>query len=175
MLTIRCDLTFIHYAAVQKDHQRTSVSVTDCLLWEDLGWLLDSSSCADVAVNVGDGAYRAHKAVLESRPPVFRAMFEYVMLENLKGEIFVPDTERELFEEILRFMYTGRSPNADNMPGALIVAADKYGLPLFRDMCEYAFIPKLKSESAASSLIVADKLNATILRQNALNFICENV
>ncbi|XP_077492024.1 speckle-type POZ protein-like [Amblyomma americanum] len=174
-LSIRCDLTFIDYAAVPKDHQRTSVSVTDCLLWEDLGWLLDIGSCTEVVLNVGDGAYRAHKAILASRSPVFRAMFEYDMLENLKGEEFLPDTEHELFEEKLRFMYTGRSANVDNMADALMVAADKYGLPLLRDMCEDTLIRRLNSVSAALSLIIADKLNATVLRLNALNFICANL
>ncbi|KAK8780760.1 hypothetical protein V5799_017899 [Amblyomma americanum] len=174
-LTIRCDLTLIDYSDEHTERHRTTLSVTDCRLSEDLGWLLDSGSGADVTVNVGDGRYRAHKAILASRSPVFRAMFQHDMLENLQGQVFVTDIEYEVFGEMLRFIYTGRSPNLDNMAHALMVAADKYGLLTLRDECEDALIENLSFESAAFSLIVGDKLNATILRHYSLNFICANL
>ncbi|KAK8762113.1 hypothetical protein V5799_026620 [Amblyomma americanum] len=127
------------------------MDVTDCRLSEDLGWLLYNGSFSDVTVNVGEGAYRVHKVILASRSPVFRRMFECDMLEKQQVEVFLADIEREVLGEMLRFMYTGQSPNADNMTETLMVAADKYGLSLLRDMCEDALIRRLNAECGVKS------------------------
>ncbi len=39
---------------------------------------------SDVTLSVGDTEFKAHKAILAARSPVFSAMFEHAMEEKLK-------------------------------------------------------------------------------------------
>ena len=42
-----------------------------------------------------------------------------------QGRVEIKDLTQDVFSEILKFMYTGNSPNVDRMANALLSAADK--------------------------------------------------
>ena len=61
--------------------------VPECTLSSDLGGLQDRGTFSDVTLSVGDAGervFKAHKALLAARSPVFAAMFEHSMEESLK-------------------------------------------------------------------------------------------
>ena len=47
-----------------------------CILGSDLMSFLEGGAYSDVIVIAGEGTFKAHKAILTARSPVFRAMFD---------------------------------------------------------------------------------------------------
>lgn len=62
-----------------------------------------------------------------ARSRVFRAMFQHNLVESQESRAEVPDLDADVLEEMLNFIYTGRSPRLQDMADALLVAADKVG------------------------------------------------
>ena len=58
---------------------------------------------------------------------MFAAMFEHEMEERKAGRVEIADVEPEVLQEMLRFVYTGKSPNLDKLADELLAAADKVG------------------------------------------------
>jgi speckle-type POZ protein len=83
---------------------------------------------SDVTFNVRGQKFAAHKAILSMRSPVFAAMFLHPTKEMQTGEVEVDDIDPNVFQEVLRYMYTGltRLTAMDVTAPALLVAADKY-------------------------------------------------
>jgi speckle-type POZ protein len=83
----------------------------------------------DVIFNVGCREFTAHKIILAMKSPVFKAMFQHPSCkEVLSGQVKVEDIEPDVFQEILRFIYTGRinSTAMNKMATGILPAANKY-------------------------------------------------
>lgn len=63
--------------------------------------------------------------VRAARSPVFAAMFEHEMEERKQNRVSINDVDHEVLKEMLRFIYTGKSPNLEKMADDLLAAADK--------------------------------------------------
>ncbi len=76
-------------------------------------------------LNVGGRSFDAHKAILSSTSKVFAAMFVNETTEKLSNHVDIQDIHPDVFQEVLRFIYTGRVP-LEKMTASLLAAADKY-------------------------------------------------
>ena len=63
---------------------------------------------SDVNLNIRGREFPAHKNILAARSEVFAAMFQHPTKEKLSNQIEIEDIEPEVFQELLRFIYTGR-------------------------------------------------------------------
>lgn len=68
-----------------------------------------------------------------ARSPVFAAMFEHEMEERKQNRVTISDVEHDVLKEMLRFIYTGKSPNLEKMADDLLAAADKVCIHNFDD------------------------------------------
>ncbi|KAK8758571.1 hypothetical protein V5799_003796 [Amblyomma americanum] len=171
-LRIRCELTVIRgYVSAPGRFGSANAEVFQHGLSDDLGALLDRGDLADVTIQVVGGTHRAHKAVLAARSPVFRAMFSHEVYEA-QGFIKITDMDYDVLGALLRFIYTGRTPQLAQLAGPLFAAADKYFIPQLRNLCEEALIEGLDVENAPAALILADQHNAAVLRRSVMDFIC---
>ena len=66
--------------------------------------------------------------ILSARSPVFRAMFEHEMEESKLNRVEISDISPDVFKEMLNFLYTGKSPNLNEMAADLLAAADKVNI-----------------------------------------------
>lgn len=62
--------------------------------------LLDSEVGCDIAFQVGDETYKAHKLILAARSPVFRAQFFGPIGNNNVDRIVIEDIEPSIFKVI---------------------------------------------------------------------------
>ena len=143
------------------------------MLTDDLGELWENSLFTDCCLLVAGHEFKAHKAILAARSPVFRAMFENEMKESLKNPIEIMDLDLDVFKEMMGFIYTGKAPHlhSHSMACDLLAAADRYGLEDLMVMCEDALCRSLSVENAAHTLIVADLHSTEHLKTQALHFI----
>ena len=91
--------------------------------------LFENRTFTDITMSVGNSNFEVHKSILAVRSPVFAAMFAHLTsIENSSNKIEIQDVEPDVFQEVLRFIYTGRVPLTamENVAAALLAAADKY-------------------------------------------------
>jgi len=171
-LTIFCEVSVVGETVnVTGQSSVTPVKVPGCRLSDDLGLLFDRSAFSDVTLVVADRQFHVHKALLAARSPVFSAMFEHDMEERKLNRVEITDVDPEVVAEMLRFIYTGRSPNLTKMADELLAAADKYALERLKVMCEEALCVNLNVDNVSDILALADLHCAEQLRTHAIDFI----
>lgn len=140
-------------------------------MWQDLESLLMDKTYADVTLIVDEEEIKAHRIVLMARSPVFAAMFTNAMIEKQESKVVIKDLDYEVVQETLRFIYTDKAPKLAEMASDLLVAADKYQLPLLKAMAEKALGETLQVENAASVLMLANRHSAHQLKKHSLSYI----
>ncbi|XP_037057830.1 speckle-type POZ protein-like [Peromyscus leucopus] len=171
-LRLLCTVSVVQDSFRISDQNRNpGIQVPPCTLADELGELWENSQFTDCCLVVSGQEFRAHKAILAARSPVFRAMFQHDMEESRKNRVEIPDLEPQVFKAMMGFIYTGKVPDLDSMADALLAAADKYGLERLKVMCEDALCRDLSVENAAHTLFLADLHSSGQLKTQALDFI----
>ena len=120
--------------------------------------LLDSQIMADVKFIVKDKEMAAHAAILASASPVMAAMFEPGKFKEGQSRIVeITDIEPEVFQQFLRFVYTGNAPlmKEDSVAEQLLIAANKYQMDKMKAECEDTLIDKITLDNAIRFLVTA--------------------
>jgi speckle-type POZ protein len=135
--------------------------------------LYENMKFSDITVNVRGRKFKAHKNILATRSTVFAAMFEHPTKENLTNQIEVEDVEPDVFNEILRFIYTGRLSESTmgKMSAGILAAADKYLLEQLKIECETQFIHRMSAKNFLELLVITDEHHPAFhLKKYAVEF-----
>ncbi|KAJ8676301.1 hypothetical protein QAD02_012088 [Eretmocerus hayati] len=135
---------------------------------------MDDDQFADVSFKVRGKVFKAHRVILATASRVFAACFEHEMREKKDNVVEIDDIEPGVFEELLRFMYTGRVRDLESMAEQLLVAADKYELDSLQDLCGNVMCKSLSVDNAIKYLKFANMHNARDLRQRVIKYIVAN-
>lgn len=175
-LLIVCHLTYKITTTIEiKGGPTPQFELPRCTLHENLGILLETESYSDVTLVVENDELQAHKNILAAQSSVFAVIFQHEELaESKKNVVKIDDIAPEVVKEMLRFMYTGETPNLSLMAESLLAAAEKYALDRLKIMCEKSLYENLTFETAARTLYVADLYNASQLKRYVIEFICAN-
>jgi speckle-type POZ protein len=136
-----------------------------------LAKLLDSQALADVHFNIKGHQIVAHTAIVASGSPVFSAMFEQEHFKEASTKaVDIEDIEPDVFQQMLRFLYAGVSPQLDeaDMTEPLFLAADKYQIELLKEQCETSLIDKMDVSNAVRRLVLAYLHSAPNLMEASL-------
>uniref|UniRef100_A0A8C6MN96 TD and POZ domain containing 3 n=1 Tax=Mus spicilegus TaxID=10103 RepID=A0A8C6MN96_MUSSI len=172
--TICCQVSIVGTIFDMPGQKRTpAIKDPRHMLTDDLGELWENSRFTDCCLLVAGHEFKAHKAILAARSPVFRAMFENEMKESLKNPIEIMDLDLDVFKEMMGFIYTGKAPHlhSHSMACDVLPAADKYGLVVLKFLCEDVLCRNLSVKNAAHTLILADLNSTEKLKSQALDFI----
>jgi speckle-type POZ protein len=63
-------------------------------------------------------------------------MFESQMLEGLSNRVQIEDVESDVMNEVLRFIYTGKTSSIEKMADLLLAAADKVKIYYYKYMSQ---------------------------------------
>ena len=123
--------------------------------------LFDSMPSSDVNFNIGGRDFPAHKLILATRSKYFAAMFQHPTKENLTNRIVIEDIEPEVFDLLLRFIYTGRVQfdKLETMAAALFISADKYLLDQLKRTCENHLLHHMSPANCLELLLCGDLQN----------------
>ena len=151
-----------------------SVNVIDCKcgLSTHLDGLFESMQFSDIIFKVRGREFPAHKLILSARSEVFAAMFQHPMEENLTNQIKIDDIDPNVFQELLRFIYTGRVQvdKLEMLAAGLFIAADKYLLGQLKLTCENHLLRYMSPENCIVLLSNGDLQNPTELLKKAAKF-----
>ena len=90
-----------------------------------LAQMFEDREFADVTFNVKGIELTAYKCVLAKRSPVFQRMFNTEMIEQKTNTVNIVDMEQHVFEQFLKYIYTGNASIKDYV-AELYFAADMY-------------------------------------------------
>jgi speckle-type POZ protein len=134
--------------------------------------LFEKMPLRDVTFNIRGRKFGAHKAILAMGSPVFAAMFTHPTKEMLSGEVEVEDVDPDVFQEVLRYMYTGspQSTAMDTMALGLLAAAEKYLLDQLKTRCESHLIRKMSAKNCLDLLTRTTHHPAEHLKKFAIEY-----
>ena len=147
---------------------------------EDFGELFVSQRFSDLVISVHHHEFRVHKAVLVTRSPVFSAMFSHQLKEEETGRIEINDIEKEVVEEMLKFIYTGKALKLYDTNWCrkycegLLAAAEKYNLQRLKLMCEVKLASRLSLKTAVQYLKLAFMYSAGYLKKKSISYMNAN-
>ncbi|KAL0711032.1 hypothetical protein Bca4012_018010 [Brassica carinata] len=145
--------------------------------------LLDSEVGCDIAFQVGDETYKAHKLILAARSPVFRAQFYGPIGNNNVESIVIEDIEPSIFKAMLSFIYTDVLPDVHEITGStstssftnmiqhLLAAADLYDLGRLKVLCEAFLCENLDVDNVATTLALAEQHQLLELKDFCVKFV----
>ena len=172
-LTIECYIKFTtDELRVTSTEHGGNHQVPKCQLVDDIGALFGDRNFCDVELMVNGKHFHAHKNMLAARSSVFAAMFKDEMAEKINNTVEITDIDHEVFEEVLRYIYTGETSSlTDEIAMKLLVAADKYELNRLKIICEVFMGKNLTKDNVTDILMLADAHCSTLLKATAIEFI----
>jgi len=177
-LTIVCNLE-IYYSDRQTEGKRQKIEFKVeemASLGDDMSKAFLNPTFADVTLICKDKSFPCHKAVLSSRSDVFAAMFSHKeTAENMRNEVDLADTDPEVLEQLLMFLYTDRCNELQTMASSLLTEADKYNVPRLKAACEEAMSENIDVANAATVLVLAYLHEAKNLQAVAVDFVTANM
>ncbi|KAJ1269234.1 hypothetical protein BS78_07G195200 [Paspalum vaginatum] len=141
-----------------------------------LGLLLDSKVGADVSFVVKGETFRAHRAILAARSPVFQAEL-FGSAAGATPSIMLQHIEPATFKAMLVFMYTDELPGYDDRGDNflkilqdLLAAADRYAMDQLKLMCASKLWDNISEHTFASILVCAETNNCPELKSKCFEF-----
>lgn len=131
-------------------------------LIRSFGSHLNNPSNRDVEFCVEDRPVYAHRDILASRSPYFKAMFDFQKREGLEKQsdsvdqpspavVHIPNFTYDTFLAVLTFLYTNKIPTTVD-PSDLYTAADMYQLDDLQTLAELRIIENLTPQNCSTHL-----------------------
>uniref|UniRef100_A0A0E0JA21 BTB domain-containing protein n=1 Tax=Oryza nivara TaxID=4536 RepID=A0A0E0JA21_ORYNI len=120
-------------------------------------------------------AIPAHRVILASRSPVFRAMLENEMEESRSGIIKIYDVSYDVLRAFVHYMYTAEALLDEQMASDLLVLAEKYEVKNLKAYCEKFLTSKVSNDNAITHYAFAHRHSAKQLLETSLAAIMDNM
>ncbi|XP_074563420.1 BTB/POZ domain-containing protein At4g08455 [Curcuma longa] len=128
----------------------------------------NSATCSTPAVP-------AHRAILISRSPVFKAMLENEMEESRSGIIKIHDVSYDVLRSFVHYLYTAEVLLDEHMACELLILAEKYQVKHLKIFCEKFMTSKVNNDNAIGNYAFAHRHSAKQLLEAALSLIIDNM
>jgi speckle-type POZ protein len=176
-LTFCCKI-LTHVKQETKSSADPPVLAIDCSggLASHLDGLFNNMQFSDVKFNIGGREFPAHKNILSARSQYFAAMFQHPMKEQSTNQVKIEDIEPEVFDQLLRFIYTGRVPldKLQTTAAGLFIVADKYLMDELKMECENYLLSQMSPDNCVVLLLHGDLQNPTEYLKKAAKFFRRN-
>nr|XP_004493669.1 ARM REPEAT PROTEIN INTERACTING WITH ABF2-like isoform X1 [Cicer arietinum] len=133
---------------------------------------VNNPKLSDVTFIVEGKSFYAHKVCLVSSD-IFRAMFDGGYREKEAKDIEIPNIKWDVFELMMRFIYTGTVDVDLNVAVDLLKAADQYLLDGLKRICEYVISEDISVENVSLMYGMSVTFNATSLRYACILFVLQ--
>ncbi|XP_054805964.1 ARM REPEAT PROTEIN INTERACTING WITH ABF2 isoform X1 [Prosopis cineraria] len=135
---------------------------------------VNNATLSDVTFLVEGKRFYAHRICLLASSDAFRAMFDGGYREKDARDIEIPNIRWEVFELMMRFIYTGSVDVTLDIAQDLLRAADQYLLEGLKRLCEYTIAQDISLENVSSMYELSEAFNAMSLRHTCILFIMEH-
>lgn len=136
-------------------------------LWEE-------KNLSDVTFKFANKTIEAHTLILASSSPVLAAMFQHGFQENRERVVEIQDIAPNVFESLLRYIYTGGVDFKCVDAAELMVAADKYGIVSLKEDSAQFLSQNITLGNASCYLVLSHLHTLPTLLQSTLDFMSRN-
>ena len=117
----------------------------------------------------------AHLAIISAASPVMAAMFQPGNFqEGSTKMVKINDFDPEIYQQMLRYIYTGVAPEMLKHLEDLFKIADKYQITSLKLECEQVMSDRLTLENVIRRLELASNHSASVLYESCLQFLTQN-
>ncbi|KAL6527647.1 hypothetical protein OROMI_029458 [Orobanche minor] len=134
---------------------------------------VNSPTLSDVTFLVEGKRFYAHRICLLASSDAFRAMFDGGYRERDAKDIEIPNIRWDVFELMMRYIYTGSVNVNLDIAQDLLRAADQYLLEGLKRLCEYAIAQDISVENVSLMFELSEAFNAVSLRHACILFILD--
>ncbi|KAL7200680.1 hypothetical protein ACSBR1_032580 [Camellia fascicularis] len=134
---------------------------------------VNNSTLSDVTFLVEGKRFYAHRICLLASSDTFRAMFDGGYREKDAKDVEIPNIRWDVFELMMRYIYTGSVDVNLDIAQELLRAADQYLLEGLKRLCEYAIAQDISVENVLLMYELSEAFNATSLKHACILFILE--
>lgn len=134
---------------------------------------VNSSTLSDVTFLVEGKRFYAHRIALLASSDAFRAMFDGGYREKDARDIEIPNIRWNVFELMMRFIYTGSVEVTSDISQDLLRAADQYLLEGLKRLCEYTIAQDVNVDNVSDMYDLSEAFHAMSLRHTCVLFILE--
>ncbi|XWS09009.1 hypothetical protein CRYUN_Cryun40dG0048800 [Craigia yunnanensis] len=135
---------------------------------------VNSAILSDVTFLVEGRRFYAHRICLLASSDAFRAMFDGGYREKDARDIEIPNIRWEVFELMMRFIYTGSVDVTLDIVQDLLRAADQYLLEGLKRLCEYTIAQDISLANVSSMYELSEAFHAISLRHTCILFILKH-
>lgn len=167
-----------HYASVSLDEMNNLIRDTCNPLFEnnfllrDIQNIFRNDNFKDLAIDVQNKKFKAHKLLLAARSPVFADMI--AGNQDVK-EIKLIDIGADTFQLIMNFIYTDEMPADDSNWFNVYAAAHKFKIEKLKDFAEDKLLAMLDVQNAYEILVLGNKCSSEDLMEFAFAAIEESL
>ncbi|KAM7254159.1 hypothetical protein ACFE04_031841 [Oxalis oulophora] len=134
---------------------------------------VNNPTLSDVTFLVDGKRFYAHRICLLASSDAFRAMFDGGYREKDAKDVEIPNIRWDIFELMMRFIYTGSVDVNVDIAQDLLRAADQYLLEGLKRICEHAIAKDIAVENVTLLYDLSEAFNALTLRHACILFILE--
>ncbi|KAL4588171.1 hypothetical protein LXL04_001052 [Taraxacum kok-saghyz] len=136
---------------------------------------VNSPTLSDVTFLIEGGKrFYAHRICLLASSDAFRAMFDGGYREKDAKDIEIPNIRWDVFELMMRYIYTGSVDVNMEIAQDLLRAADQYLLEGLKRLCEYTIAQDIQLDNVSVMYDLSEAFNAVSLRNACILFVLEN-
>ncbi|XP_048230639.1 ARM REPEAT PROTEIN INTERACTING WITH ABF2-like [Ricinus communis] len=135
---------------------------------------VNNPTLSDVTFLVEGKRFYAHRICLLASSDAFRAMFDGGYKERDAKDVEIPNIRWDVFELMMRFIYTGSVDVDIEIAQDLLRAADQYLLEGLKRLCEYTIAQDISVENVSLMYELSDGFNASSLKEACILFILEH-
>ncbi|KZS13485.1 Uncharacterized protein APZ42_021375 [Daphnia magna] len=154
----------------------TSVKEGKLHVLQHLSNLWKDKTLSDVTFHCGEGkSIKAHTLIVSSASPTLAAMCQNGFEKGTDRIIPIKLTKAHIFENLLRYIYTGEVVAEEDADlEELLIAAKEYAVESLKQECAARLSRYLTVANATRYLITAHKNNSPKLHEAALDFMSKN-
>lgn len=134
---------------------------------------VNSELLSDVTFLIEGRTFHAHRICLLASSDAFRAMFDGGYREKDAKNVEIPNIRWDIFELMMRFIYTGGVNIGSHIAQDLLRAADQYLLEGLKRRCEYTIAQDISVDNVVQMYELSEAYNAVSLRHACILFILE--
>ncbi|XP_050236479.1 ARM REPEAT PROTEIN INTERACTING WITH ABF2-like [Mercurialis annua] len=134
---------------------------------------VNNPTLSDVTFLVEGKRFYAHRICLLASSDAFRAMFDGGYRERDAKDVEIPNIRWDVFELMMRFIYTGSVDVHIDIAQDLLRAADQYLLEGLKRLCECTIAQDISVDNVSLMYELSEGFNATSLKEACTLFILE--
>lgn len=131
-----------------------------------------NSDCfSDFEIVCDDREIPVHRLMLAAYSPVFMRMLETQMIETATKEVKIADIRGKVMFEFVRFIYSDKIEDFEDVAVELLDAAEKYEIKELKVKCIRYLNENLSTDTVFDTLMLADQYDAEGLLGDCIKFI----